>query len=363
MPDLREPPRRVCLLRLSAIGDTCHAVAVLRTLQQAWPQTQFTWIIGKTEARLMSLIEGVELIIVDKRAGLAARREMRRQLRQREFDVLLHMQLAFRASLIARSVRARVKLGFDRARARELQWLFTNRSIPARSREHVLDSFFGFAEALGVSERVVSWDVPLPLAAVEYAQKLIPDEQPTLVISPCSSHSLRNWRAERYAEVADYASREHGMRVILCGGPTALERETGAAIEAAAKTPIVNQIGKDTLPQMLALLERATLLLAPDSGPAHMATMVRTPVIGLYAATNPARSGPYLSRPWCVNAYAEAARKFRGKSPEQLPWTEKIEEPGVMDLITVEQVTEKLDQALQYAQRLGTSEISQRNER
>jgi len=351
---MQPAPRSVCLLRLSAIGDTCHAVPVLRTLQRAWPQTQFTWIIGKTEARLMSLIEGVEFIIVDKRAGFAARRELRKQLRSREFDVLLHMQLAFRASLLSRHVRASIKVGFDGARARELQWLFTNRRIAARKREHVMDSFFGFAEALGVKDRVISWDIPLPPDAIEYAQKLIPDERPTLVISPCSSHPLRNWRADRYAAVADYAATQHGMRVILCGGPTPLERETGAAIEAAARVPVINQIGRDTLPQMLALLERATLLVAPDSGPAHMATMVRTPVVGLYAATNPARSGPYLSRPWCVNAYPEAARRFRRRPPERLPWTEKIEERGVMDLITVEQVTAKLDQALQYTQRLGT---------
>ena len=353
MLTLQEPPRSVCLLRLSAIGDTCHAVPILRTLQRAWPETKFTWIIGKTEARLMSLIEGVELIIVDKRAGLAARREMRKALGQREFDVLLHMQLAFRASMIARATRATAKIGFDRARARELQWFFTNHRIAARSREHVLDSFFGFVEALGIKERVVSWDIPLPADARDYAQTLIPDTRPTLVISPCSSHARRNWRAERYAEVADYAANQHGMRVILCGGPTPLERQMGANIEAAMKTPALNQIGKDTLPQMLALLERATLLVAPDSGPAHMATMVRTPVVGLYAATNPARSGPYLSRPWCVNAYPEAARRFRGRPPERLPWTEKIEERGVMDLIKVAQVTAKLDQALQYAQRAG----------
>jgi heptosyltransferase I len=353
MQPLQEPPRSVCLLRLSAIGDTCHAVPVLRTLQRAWPQTKFTWIIGKTEARLMSLIEGVEFIIVDKRAGFGARRELRERLGERDFDVLLHMQLAFRASLLARATRATAKVGFDRARARELQWLFTNHRIAPRSREHVLDSFFGFVEALGVKERVVSWDIPLPAQALEYAQKLIPDARPTLVVSPCSSHKLRNWRADRYAEVADYAANRHGMRVILCGGPSQIERKMGADIEAAMKTPAINQIGKDTLPELLALLERATLLIAPDSGPAHMATMVRTPVVGLYAATNPARSGPYLSRPWCVNAYPEAARRFRGRPPERLPWTEKIEERGVMDLIKVAQVTAKLDQALQYAQRLG----------
>ncbi len=351
---LPRPPRSVCLLRLSAIGDTCHAVPILRTLQKAWPETHFTWIIGKTEARLMSLIEGVEFIIVDKRAGIGARREIRRQLRGRQFDVLLHLQLAFRASLIAREVPATLKLGFDRARARELQWLFTNARIAPRAREHVMDSFFGFAEALGVRDRVVSWDIPVPADAQEYARELIPDERPTLVISPCSSHAQRNWRAERYAAVADYAARQHGMRVILCGGPTDLERRVGSAIEALMKTPVVNQIGRDTLPQLLALLERATVLVAPDSGPAHMATMVRTPVVGLYAATNPARSGPYLSRPWCVNAYGEAAKRFRGRPSDRLPWTEKIEERGVMDLITVEQVTAKLDQALQYSARLGS---------
>jgi heptosyltransferase I len=255
-------------------------------------------------------------------------------------------------------VRATAKLGFDRARARELQWLFTNAQIAPRKQQHVMDSFFGFTEALGVRERVVSWDLPLPEDAQEYARKLIPDAQPTLVISPCSSHSLRNWRAERYAAVADYAAAKHGMRVILCGGPTALERETGAAIEASVHTPVINQIGKDTLPQLLALLDRAAVLVAPDSGPAHMATMVRTPVVGLYAATNPARSGPYLSRPWCVSAYAEAARRFRGKPPELLPWTEKIEEPGVMDLITVEQVTAKLDQAVLYSARMTAGQTS-----
>ena len=69
-----------------------------------------------------------------------------------------------------------------------------------------------------------------------------------------------------------------------------------------------------------------------------MATAVATPVLGLYGATNPERSGPYLSQKWCINAYAEAARRFRHREPEELPWTTKIEEPGVMDLIQVEEV-------------------------
>src|SRR5262249_37706958 len=159
----------------------------------------------------------------------------------------------------AHQVPASIKVGFDRARARELQWLFTNAAIAPRTREHVLDSFFGFVAALGIQQRLLRWNLPLPPDALAYAEALIPDSRPTLVISPCSSHPLRNWSAERYAAVADHAFREHGMRVILAGGPTTLERETGGAIERLVdtKTQVVNQIGKDTLPQLLALLARA----------------------------------------------------------------------------------------------------------
>ncbi len=344
-------PERVCLLRLSAIGDTCHVVPLLRTLQAAWPRTRFTWVIGKLEAKLMSLIPDVELITVDKGAGLSAYGRLHTEMQRRGgFDLLLHLQLSVRASLAAALIPAPIKLGFDKPRARELQWLFTNRRIAERSREHVLDSFLGFADALGVPRDTPRWDIPLPPAALAYAEQLIPasssQAQPTLLISACSSHLARNWLPARYAAVAEHAVREHGMRVILCGGPSSIEREMAEAIVSHCAVPLVNQVAKDTLPQLLALMSRATALLTPDSGPAHMATMVGLPVIGLYAATNPERSGPYLSRRWCVDAYDAAARQFLGKPAAELPWTRKIELPGVMELISVAAVNDKLDELL-----------------
>jgi heptosyltransferase I len=340
-------PEKVCLLRLSAIGDTCHVVPLLRTLQAAWPKTRFTWVIGKLEAKLMSLIPDVELITVDKGAGLSAYGRLREEMQRRGgFDLLLHLQLSFRASAAAALIPAPIKLGFDKARARELQWLFTNRRVAPRQREHVLDSFLGFADAFGITHRRVRWDIPLPADARKYAAELVPDAQPTLVISACSSHRARNWMPERYAAVAEHAVRAHGMRVILCGGPNQFERDMAQAIAKRASVPLVDQVGRDTLPQLLALLARATVLVTPDSGPAHMATMVDTPVIGLYAATNPERSGPYLSRRWCVNRYDAAARQFLSKPAVALPWTKKIEVPGVMELIRIEDVTAKLDELL-----------------
>jgi heptosyltransferase I len=337
------PPRRICILRLSALGDVCHVLPVLRTLQDAWPGTEITWIIGKLEHKLLGHLPGVEFVVFDKKAGRAAYGDLRRRLAGRRYDVLLHMQLALRASVAAALVPAAVKVGFDRARARELQWLFTNAQIEPRQREHVLEGLFGFAEYLGLRQRSMRWDIPLPEPALDYARRVIPDGTPTLVISPCSSHALRNWSPEAYATVADHAVARHGLRVLVCGGRSDVELQYGERIAGLMRQPCENLVGKDTLLEFLATLQRATLLISPDSGPAHMATTVGTPVIGLYAATNPARSGPYNSREWCVDRYEAAAQRFRGRPAAELPWTEKIEEPGVMDLITLADVIERLD--------------------
>jgi heptosyltransferase I len=149
--------------------------------------------------------------------------------------------------------------------------------------------------------------------------------------------------AANYALVADHAAARHGLRVLICGGRSDLELEVGQRIERLMSQPCVNLVGKDTLLEFLATLQRATALLSPDSGPAHMATTVGTPVIGLYAATNPARSGPYFSREWCVDRYEAAAHRYRDRAATGLPWTTKIEEPGVMDLVTPPAVIERLD--------------------
>ena len=346
MIDAVAPPRSLCILRLSAIGDATHVVPIVRTIQHAWPGTNITWVIGRAESRLLSLLPGVEFIIIDKRSLRAGAQTLRSALRGRRFDVLLHMQLALRASLYATLIRARVRVGFDRTRARELQWLFTNRKIAPRANEHVLDSFFGFTDALGISARRLEWNLPIPAAAQDWARGQIPDGQRTLIVSACSSHRARNWSVERYAAVIDHAARRHGLTVLLCGGPNDYERDVATAIERAATVPVRNLVGADTLPQLLALLARASVLLAPDSGPAHMATMVGTPVIGLYSATRSARSGPYLSRQWCIDRFAEAAVSFRGRPAGGLAWSAKIEEPGVMDLIETSEVCARLDELL-----------------
>lgn len=337
-------PQSVCLLRTSALGDVTHVVPLVRTLQAAWPATRLAWIVGKLEHRLIGDIGGVEFVVFDKGAGVAGYRNVRKALAGRHFDALLHMQVALRANLVSLAVHARRRIGYDRARSKDLHGLFVRERIPARTGQHVLDAIGSFVEPLGLRQETVRWDIPIPEEATEWAAAQWSDEgQPTLVISPASSHALRNWRAERYAAVADHAARALRMRVVLTGGPSPAERALGDAILVAMQTRPLDLIGKDTLKRALALYRRATLVLTPDAGPMHMANAVGARVLGLHAASNPARSGPYSDRRWCVDRYDDAARKYLHKPATDIPWGTKIEHPGVMDLVTVDDVIERLE--------------------
>ena len=346
------PPKSICLLRLSALGDVSHVLPMLRTLQAKWPQTAITWIIGKTEHGLVGDLPGVDFIIFDKSKGVAAYGELRRALKGRRFDVLLHMQAALRASLASLLVKADLRIGFDRPRAKDMQWLFTNRKIAPHPRQHVLESFFGFTEALGISERLLRWEIPIPDDARKFALEQLPDNGlRTLVISPCSSMAYRDWSSSGYAAVATHAIRQHGMKVVLCGGKSRREWLMGAEIMGKLDCEgcidsVNNLIGSTSLKQLLAVLERADVVLSPDAGPAHLATAAGTPVIGLYACTNPDRARPYLSGDYVVNRYPEAVMAKYGKPVAELPWGIRVKEPGTMLRITPEEVCTMLDRVL-----------------
>jgi heptosyltransferase I len=336
-----DAPRSICLLRLSALGDATHVVPLVRTLRRAWPQVPISWILGRAEAKLLEGLEDVELIVFDKAAGLAGFNDLRRRLAGRRFEVLLQMQLALRANLLSAVVRADRRIGYDWARSKEGHSLFIDERISPGG-HHVLDVFGKFCEPLGLVQDRVEWRLPVPEAARDWAAQQLPGEQRSLLISPCSSHILRNWRPERYAAVADHAAAQ-GWRVAICGGRSALERSTADAIIAAMRHPAIDLVGKDTLKQLLALLERATLVLSPDSGPVHIANAMGSKVLGLFACTDGERSGPYSDLRYSANHYDEAARKFLGKPASALRWGKRVEFPGVMDLVPVEEVIARFD--------------------
>ena len=339
---LKNPPDKICILRLSAIGDVTHVVPVVRLIQQQWPHTEITWICGKLEKKLLNALEGIRFIEFDKQQGWRAYRELRRQLKDETFDVLLHMQVAARANIASRFIKARIRLGWDKKRSRDLHHLFINNRVPEAVHQHQVEGFLSFASSLGLELTTPVWDFPVTEDGAAFVSQHIPGGKKTLVISACSSHHLRNWNTKGFAQVADYAVDKLEMQVVLVGGPGQLERETAHDIEQQMNNAAINLVGKDTLPQLMAMLQKADVVISPDSGPAHMANAMGTPVIGLYACTWSRRSGPYNSLDHCVDHFPLAAQKFIGKSAEELRWGTKIEQPGVMDLIHADDVIEKL---------------------
>ncbi|WP_100753519.1 glycosyltransferase family 9 protein [Vibrio salilacus] len=332
-------PKNLCVLRLSAIGDVCHAISVVQAIQQHWPSTKITWVVGKVEAQLINDLPNINVIVFDKKQGLQGMRNVWKQLAETRFDVLLHMQAALRASMLSLGIKAHYRVGFSRNRSREGQYLFTNRHLPDTEAFHVLDNFAEFARYLGVPMGKPSWNIPLSEQDRAFASGKIRER--TLVICPAASKDERNWLVERYAEVADYAA-SLGMDVVLCGSPSQRERTLGETIQHHSKTKITNLIGQTSLKQLTAVLAQAQVVIAPDSGPAHIATTQGTPVIGLYAHSNPKRTGPYNSQAYVVSCYDTCIQQ-QDKSGS---WGARAKGDTLMENITVQSVIKSLDKVL-----------------
>lgn len=333
----------ICIMRLSALGDVTHVIPVIKSLQAQVPDIEITWVIGKLEAKLIGDLPGVEFIVFDKKAGLEGYKALRRAMQGRHFDALLHMQVSLRANLATALIPATIKIGYDKARSKDLHGLFINRRITSDAEQHVRDCLASFLEPLGLAQAPPEWHIPLNDADYSLAREYCAQDHINLVISPCASHVLRNWSTQRYAQLADYAVAAHGANVILVGSPAEFEQAICREIEDLTHEKALNICGQDNLKQLTALLERADLLVSPDTGPAHIANAMGTDVLGLYAASNPDRSGPYNSLAWCVNRYPDALYKFTGKTVSQARWGAKAEFEGAMDMISIGDATDLLD--------------------
>lgn len=334
---LSKAPQDICILRLSAIGDVCHAVSAVQAIQAHYPNARITWVIGKVEAMLLADMPGVEFVIFDKKQGKQAYKQLKQTFHNRVFDVLLHMQVALRANIAAYHIPAKVKVGFDWHRAKEGHYLFTNRRIAAHPEGHVLEGFRDFANAIGVPHYEPCWQMPVTDADKAIASELLVGLDKVFVLAPAASKAERNWLPERYAQVASHA-KEQGFSVVITGGPTDMEAQLAKDIQKALSFDALNLVGKTSLKQLLCVLEQASLVLAPDTGPAHMAVTVGTPVIGLYAHSNPARTGPYLFQDYVVEVYHQNLLKQFNKTAQALPWGTRVKGKELMSQIAVDSV-------------------------
>ncbi len=339
-------PNTICVLRLSAIGDCINAYAVITQLQQTFPNAQITWIIGKAESSLftgMQKLGNLTIVPFDKSKGFKENIRLRNLFKNTVFDVMLDMQSALRASILSLCIKAKVKYGFDKVRATDWQTLFTDKQIPSPSQPHVLDGFLAFGQQLGCPILPPTWDFQITKEEELFAQQLIPTTK-NIILSPCSSKVYKNWSLHGYIEICRYAI-DKGFNVYLTGGNKSLDKETAQEIMQGVNNNehCVNLMGKTSLRQMLALIKRCDMLIAPDSGPIHMANALNVPVLGIYAHHNPLRVGPYNFLKYSVSIFAECLA-LETSDPQKVHWHARVHDKHAMLKISSAMVREKFNQ-------------------
>jgi heptosyltransferase I len=305
-------PDRVCIVMMSAVGDAVHVLPVINALKRVNPRTRITWVLQPAPATLVRGHRSVdEILIFDRSKGLRAFADIASELGKRRFDLVINLQVYFKAGIVTGATRAPIKLGFDRARARDMNWLFTNRKISPHPVQHVQDQYFEFLAALGVSPEPVEWDLgPWPQER-EWQRKFTASiDRPIASIVVATSKPEKDWMPERWAEVSDALHEKFGMQVVLVGGRSERELAAERIVMERAKHKPRSELGSG-LRNLVSILDASALVLSPDTGPLHMSVALDRPVISLMGYTNPKRTGPYRRfHDLIIDAYGEPGEDY-----------------------------------------------------
>lgn len=330
------PFRNIGIVMMSAVGDSVHVLPVITALKRQDPAPRITWVIQPGPRALVEGHPAVDAFVsFDRARGWGAFVETRRSLAAQQFDLVLDLQVYLKAGIVTALANAPVKLGFDRARARDLNWLFTNRQIPPHpGGQHVQDQYLEFLSALGVPADPVEWNLG-PWESERPAQRAFfaPVDRPVAAIVVATTKPQKDWIPERWGDVAASLYDDFGLQPVLVGGTSARERTAAAAI--LARAPHARSALGSGLRQLVGILDGAAVVLAPDTGPLHIAVALDRPVVSLMGYTNPKRTGPYRRfHDLIVDAY--------GDPGEDYPISMQTR-PGRMARITVADVLAKIE--------------------
>lgn len=331
-------PKRILIVLHGSIGDVVRALPLASLLRRGFPEARLSWSV---EPAVLPLVQGHhainEIIVFDRQRGWKGLWPFLGKIHAGKFDLVLDLQRHLKSGIVSWWSGASQRIGFHRADAKEFNWIFNNQHIePFGDDIPKLDHYLKFAEYLGIPQSPIEWD--LKLTAEEQAavdRRLAPVSRTFAVLFVGTRWQSKQWFPSQMALCAENLSGRHQLDVVLLGGKDdqALAREA----VALTRTPISNFVGRTTLREAIGIIERATLAIGPDTGLMHIAAAVKTPVISLWGATNPARTGPH----------GNANLVLQGKAP-CVPCYRKQCSIGRICLqsITAEQIVDKIDVAL-----------------
>ena len=320
--------KKICIVRLSALGDCLHVLPIIESLKKEGKYS-ITWVLSRYYFSLFRNVKGVHFIIIDKPRTIREYVNCCRLLRKESFDVLLALQSTLRVNLLYSFIRAKRKIGYRKFRAKEGHRLFITESIK-EEKKHLLDHYFCFLKKIGVSHECRP-ALALDSRELEKVATLVPDKK-YIVVCPFSSKTERDWPLQNYKSLVQELVKNN-LHVVLVG-----DGKKSWPFTIPNTTCLMGSIRLETL---AAVIKKAELVIAPDTGPLHLADILGTRVLGIYAMSNPEASGPYYQIRNVVNRYPQALSKA-GKGIEEVEANFKVRKKGVMQLVTLKDVLNSL---------------------
>lgn len=279
---------RILLVKLGALGDVVNTLPLAVNLK-AQLGAEIWWLIEPLSRPLVAQHPSVDRVVVfDKRDWRKSVRQVRRELKAAEFDIVLDLQRIWKSGLLTLLAPAERRIGFDRARCKELTWLLPFERIAAgEPNRHMLTQYADFASHLGLADFKVEWRIGLsgqPPAGLP---------QKYVVLNIGATKPANRWTTAGFAELAGLIKQASGLDCVLTGGPE--DRALGAAITAL--NPAVSDLsGRTTLTELTQTLAGAAAVVSCDTGPMHLAVALGRPVVALFGPADERRTGPYYGR-------------------------------------------------------------------
>ncbi|HVO93154.1 MAG TPA: glycosyltransferase family 9 protein [Terriglobales bacterium] len=295
-----------------SIGDVTRALPLVSLLRGGFREARIIWSVEPVSLPLVKGYPGVDDIIVfERQHGWQAFFPFLARIRAERFDLVLDLQRHFKSGIISWWSGAPQRIGFHRADCKELNWLFNNRHI-GRYDDDIpkLDHYLKFAEFLGVASAPVEWHFPIGAeehAAVDRHLAQVSAGFAALFVG--TRWPSKQWFPSQMARCVELLRAEYQLGAVLLG--SAAERELAADVVAETQTPVVDLVGRTSLREAVGIIQRAAVAIGPDTGLMHIAAAVKTPVISLWGATSPNRTGPYGFKDFTIQGEAPCVPCYR----------------------------------------------------
>ncbi len=316
-------PENVALLKPSALGDIIHTLPILTALRRRFPQARITWIVNSGYRGLLEGHPHLDDLITFERGAmrggcfraLAGYSKFLLELRRRRFDLVIDLQGLLRSGIMALATGAPRRVGLTAAR--EGASCFYTDVVRGTDRLtiHAVDRYWRVARALGAGDGPIEFHVPIPELARQWAQEQLRSwPQPWLTVAAGSRWQTKRWPPRHFAALAGRAQEQFGGTVVLVGGGD--ETDLARQVAEQLRGPRLDLTGKTTLPQLSAVLARADLMIANDTGPLHVAAALGRPVVAPYTCTRVPLTGPYgvkgavQTNVWCQGSLLKHCRRL-----------------------------------------------------